>query len=169
MKNKVEITYEEFDKYLKDIEAIMRLNDSIIDVEDEFHKKTKDKSFTLLFPTMAESVVSLLSKIFNDKDEWIDYWVWELDCGKKYKDGMVKEKDGSIIPLKTVSDLWNLLMKNLADTTVCKHYEERDEKRRVGTFCYPVRAGKCTFGNESKNCFCKGNKNNCDMKETYEK
>ena len=104
------------------------------------------------------------SKVFDDKEKWIDYWVWELDCGKEYKDGMVTERDGSNIPLKTPSDLWNLLMRNLDDTTVCEHYKEVDEKRIVGTFCYPVRAGKCVFGKESRNCFCKGNKDRCDMK-----
>lgn len=164
MKNEVEITYDEFEKYLKEIESIMRLTDALIDIEVNFHDKAKDKEFSLWFPTMVDSVITLLAKVFDDKEKWIDYWVWELDCGKEYKDGMVTERDGSNIPLKTPSDLWNLLMRNLDDTTVCEHYKEVDEKRRVGTFCYPVRAGKCVFGNESRNCFCKGNKDRCDMK-----
>ena len=47
---------------------------------------------------------------FNDTDDWISYWMWELDFGKKWKPGTVTI-DGTDVPLGTVDDLWNLLTK----------------------------------------------------------
>lgn len=163
MKNEVEITYEEFEKYLKNIEAIIQLNDSLCDLENEYQKKTKEEmSFSFWFPTMITSVVELLSKVFEDEGEWIGYWIWELDCGKKYKDGDVTFY-GQNVPLKTIEDLWNVLIGNLADKRAnCEYYEEKEEMRRVGTFCYPVRAGKCKAGQSVRNCFCNGDTSKCD-------
>jgi len=57
-----------------------------------------------------KAVLDLLKIAFNDdnKDSWIDYYIYELDFGKKYKDGSVTDNNGSI-PLANHQDLWNLL------------------------------------------------------------
>lgn len=62
-----------------------------------------------------ELLITLLEIIFNDKDHWISYWIFELDCGKDYHPGMALDKDNKEIPLRTEKDLWNLLMENLND------------------------------------------------------
>ena len=49
----------------------------------------------------------------KDKDEWIDYFCFELDFGKKWKEGVITEKDGTDIILKTPEDLYNLLEKQI--------------------------------------------------------
>lgn len=66
-------------------------------------------------PVCTETVIDLLEFIFDDKDEWIGYWAWELDFGGRYEDGDVRSSDGSIIPLKTTEDLYNLLVKNIKE------------------------------------------------------
>lgn len=59
------------------------------------------------------STITLLDKIFEDNTECplIDYFVFELDFGKKYKDGCVKNNDGSIVVLRNLSDLYDALIK----------------------------------------------------------
>ena len=66
-------------------------------------------------PVCTETVIDLLEFIFDDKDEWIGYWAGELDFGERYEDGDVRSSDGSIIPLKTTEDLYNLLVKNIKE------------------------------------------------------
>lgn len=66
-------------------------------------------------PMCTETVIDLLEFIFNDKNQWISYWIFELEFGKRYEDGDVKDADGSNIPLKTVEDLYDLLVRNMKE------------------------------------------------------
>jgi hypothetical protein len=59
---------------------------------------------------LIEAVIVLLKEAVNDTDDWIDYFVWELDFGRDYKDGCVTA-DGKNIPLKTADDLWDILKR----------------------------------------------------------
>lgn len=59
---------------------------------------------------MITLFVQILEKEFNSKDDWIDYYIWELDFGKDYKPGIIKDKSGKDIQLKTPEDLYNLLI-----------------------------------------------------------
>ena len=61
-------------------------------------------------PDCVCATLKLLHYIFEkDVDEWISYFCFELDFGRKYKDGNVLDKDGKCIPLETFDDLYNLL------------------------------------------------------------
>ena len=60
--------------------------------------------------------VGLLGKVMRDtENDWISYWIYELDYGAKYKDGDVTEADGSIIKMATAEDLYNFLVKEYFD------------------------------------------------------
>lgn len=43
-----------------------------------------------------------------DKDDWVDYFVWELDFGKNYEEGMIKIH-GENFELRTAKDLFKLI------------------------------------------------------------
>ena len=60
----------------------------------------------------SDVVIDLLTYIFDDQDEWISYWMSELDFGKEYEDGYIKDRDGKHIPLKTSDNLYDLLVDN---------------------------------------------------------
>lgn len=54
------------------------------------------------------NLVSCLQKLMcDDENEWIDYYLWELDFGKHSGKVMVDDKE---IELTTPSDLYNLLI-----------------------------------------------------------
>ena len=66
----------------------------------------------LSFPDCMNAVLNYLKDIFKDKDEWIDYYIYELECGNLYKPGMVLYHNTEI-PLKTPEDLYDILIDNL--------------------------------------------------------
>lgn len=62
-------------------------------------------------PDCVDTTIKLLHNIFAEKDvdEWISYFCFELDFGKKYKEGMIRDEFGKDIPLSTYDDLYALL------------------------------------------------------------
>lgn len=60
-----------------------------------------------------DDVLMLLQKMFRDTEEWLTYWVYDLDWGNDYKPGCVENEDGSNIELETMRDLYDFLLKNL--------------------------------------------------------
>lgn len=101
-------TYNEFEKALNDVELVWNLNQNISDRIREYNSDAKD-CCEILLPSMDTDVISLLEFIMDDTSGWISYWALELDFGNEYKDGSITEADGTIIPLKTKKDLWNVL------------------------------------------------------------
>ncbi|NCB47633.1 hypothetical protein EOM81_11525 [bacterium] len=55
-------------------------------------------------------LVKLLATVMKDKNSWIEYWLYELECGAKYRTGSITQ-DGKPIKLKTIADLYALLKK----------------------------------------------------------
>ena len=77
------------------------------------------KAFKIILPfdyisgydnhVIIDTMIKLLQELTNDENEWINYFIWELEFGDKYKDGCVKI-DNENIPLRTSEDLWNLIV-----------------------------------------------------------
>ena len=61
------------------------------------------------FLSMIGITKELLEKLCAAKSGWIDYYLYELHGGQNYDDGFVLDNEGNNIPLKTITDLWNLL------------------------------------------------------------
>ena len=62
----------------------------------------------VIYDELLDSIVDLLQYHFKDRNDWINYWLWELDMGKSYKKGGVI-LDGKDVPLKTIEDLYNII------------------------------------------------------------
>lgn len=56
-------------------------------------------------------LVNLLRQITKDDGDWIEYWLYELEQGTKFKLGMVTD-NGKKVRLKTAEDLYRFLRKN---------------------------------------------------------
>lgn len=61
---------------------------------------------------LTDAVINALVALSGDKDkdDWILYFVYDLNFGAKYKEGMVKDKDGSIINISTESKLYDFIL-----------------------------------------------------------
>jgi len=53
-----------------------------------------------------------LETMFNDKSEWISYYIYELNWGKEWKEGCVT-MEGKDVKMKTIEDLHNILINNI--------------------------------------------------------
>lgn len=114
------ISFDEFNKYMIAIEDVCKLQDDIDKVVRKFNYKSKSMA-ELYFPTLIVETISLLSMLVGDVCNWIDYWVFELDFGKKYTVGCVTDENGDNISLNTIEDLWNLIQtENQQNTCSCQ-------------------------------------------------
>lgn len=55
-------------------------------------------------------VVKLLDNMFNT--DLVEYWVYELNYGKEYKEGSVINADGSICDISTPEKLYDILKED---------------------------------------------------------
>jgi hypothetical protein len=79
---------------------------------------TNQKSIDILFPDsfarlsqgerLLDSYIRLLEKICEDTEEWINYFVWDCDCGKNPQNIEINNKKSK---LKTIDDLYKVLTK----------------------------------------------------------
>ena len=97
------LTFEEFNNYIKRIKKQ-------IEYEDSLDKALQEMSpdFGGFFNGAITIALDLLKKIMNDKNERIDYYIYEADWGKTFK--KVYESDGTPIPLETIEDLYNIII-----------------------------------------------------------
>lgn len=58
-------------------------------------------------------LINTLEKMYEDDNGWISYFCYELEFGRKYKPGMIKESNGDEIKLQTPEDLYNFLINEL--------------------------------------------------------
>lgn len=65
----------------------------------------------LFQPTCVDSVIKLLHESFgvSDSDGTIEYFCFELDYGRKWKPGLITDKDGVDIDLSTSGNLYEFL------------------------------------------------------------
>lgn len=86
------------------------------------HDKICSEAFSIILPNdyitqynnsyIIEGLIDLLKYLTNDKDSWIEYFIYELNFGEKYEDGMIKDENDKIIRLRNSSDLYAFLLKN---------------------------------------------------------
>jgi len=86
-----------------------------IAVVDKYHEnlnsffKSNDVDGYIFQPDCSPAILKLLRIIFNDEDDWIDYFCNELEYGKKWKAGMIQDNDGQDIDLSTSEKLYDFL------------------------------------------------------------
>lgn len=103
------MNYENFVKYMNRIVQIIELQDQLDSDLRNYNNKSKDYPASIYMPSLVSEVIQLLEIIMDDETTgWISYWVYELDCGRRYTPATVTQND-QIVPLKTIEDLWKVL------------------------------------------------------------
>ena len=84
-------------------------------------KKLNDSIISDFYNTMSLSIsfevdlVKVLSNMFET--DLLDWWLWELDYGRKFKKGLLIEADKVTKPdLSTAEKLYDYLVSNLKST-----------------------------------------------------
>ena len=62
----------------------------------------------------TKALIYLLKSTMKDSYEWIEYWLYELDCGAKYTNNSVLFNKKPCT-LRSISDLYALLKKEYKD------------------------------------------------------
>lgn len=62
------------------------------------------------------AILDLLAAIFQDKDDWIGYYVYGLNWGKDYSPERVQMETGECVTLSTYEDLFNLLSESVSQS-----------------------------------------------------
>ena len=97
------LTFEEFNDYMKKIKVQLECTNNL----DEALKKMSP-DFGGFFNAAIDIAIDLLKRVMNDEDEWIEYYIYEANWGKTFKE--VYESDGTPIPLETIEDLYNIII-----------------------------------------------------------
>jgi len=83
---------------------------------------------------LQKALVDILVSELEDKGEWIEYFIWELEFGKENKRLKAYGVDGEEIPLKNASDLYDFLIgekeKDRFDRLIDLKYEVRRNKTK---------------------------------------
>ena len=61
---------------------------------------------------------NILEDTFKDESDWFCYFCFDLDFGRKYKDGMITDSDGNNISMNNAEELYEILMENLLQKVV---------------------------------------------------
>jgi hypothetical protein len=103
------MTFKQFEKHILRLKELTEEREKIENVMKK--SKLSDSFNDGLFGTAWYEIliVDILKDAFNDESDWIGYWIYELEFGKTYKQGCVKDRNNKPIPLKTINDLYNLL------------------------------------------------------------
>lgn len=103
------LAFEQFKEALTELVRYIRFDDAVSKLFSDYSKETKfDMDFPYQMP-LVSAIVSVLEAATGDSENgWISYWLFELNCGDDYHDGVVTKNEENI-PLRTIGDLWNLL------------------------------------------------------------
>lgn len=107
------LTKEEFCKYINFIKDRIEAEDKINDL---FTEEFTDSIF-MPYGKCIDKIVSLLSKIMRceDIDAYgttdIDYFIYELDFGKKWPEYSIYDEYDAPIPMRTPEELYDYLIK----------------------------------------------------------
>lgn len=62
---------------------------------------------------ITDALVKVLKKEMDDNGDWINYYLWELNCGKENHRSIVKDGDGKVIPLSNANELYDMLANDI--------------------------------------------------------
>ena len=110
------ITQQQFVKIIAKLKAADDLQNGI----DELMQKSEDNikndfmNASSLQICHEDTVIELLEDMFDDVGEWICYWVYELDYGKKYTKGCAGVDDKPI-DISTSEKLYDFLISEMGE------------------------------------------------------
>lgn len=108
---KLPITREKFKKY---IEAIERINNIDKSIRDILRDNKCDSDFFAPDFSLADELTEVLDILMHKPNEYCDdinYFVFELECGKKYEPGCVTTRDDEPIDFSDADAIYTYLEK----------------------------------------------------------
>ena len=99
------VKFEEFNKWMEEYKTISdtekKINDALQVFSPDFGGFYLEDVHGL--------ILDLLKRIMKDENDWIGYYMFELNWGKDWTENSITDENGQSIKLQTVEDLYNLL------------------------------------------------------------
>lgn len=105
------ISKETFVETMKRLETLDKKMD---DVDDALHALSPDFG-GFYVPDTLEIVIDLLRKIFNDKDDWIGYFVYECDFLNYLEPEDFLDEYNCHVDLTSWNKVYDFLIKNMEE------------------------------------------------------
>ena len=103
--NKYPISKQNFIKYINKLKQLRFLEDSLNSAGELF-------DFSISFGHHEQLIVDILEDAFEDRESnWISYFLYELDFGSKWSEGIVIMDDEDI-SMRDAGDLWDVLVSD---------------------------------------------------------
>ena len=102
-------------EFIEIIDKLREVNDFVDEVNSKA-RKLNEAIISDFFNAASLSIshenllVRLLENMFNDKDI-ISWWLYELDYGRKFKNGYLTDENGIDIDVSTADKLYDYLIK----------------------------------------------------------
>lgn len=58
---------------------------------------------------LENALLEVLKEATGDKANWIEYFCHELDFGKEWTEGSIRDEDGQMVRMQTAGELWDFL------------------------------------------------------------
>lgn len=107
MENKISL--EEFTKIINKIKRARELDNKYYDLMEEFDK---DNYTTSVASYLKQTLIDLLKLVFDDKDDTLEYFIYECDFGELYEKGDWEFEEKNV-KLYTIEDLYSALCGNI--------------------------------------------------------
>ncbi len=99
------------EKFVKAINELQSIETDIEAVHKALQKL--DPDFGGFYLSRVNTlIVQLLQDAAEDKYEYVSYFIYELDYGKKWHKGCITDKNKKDIKLQTAEDLYNYIVEN---------------------------------------------------------
>jgi len=110
---------EKFCEIIQHIELLQEQSERInLILQDLLYKSiTNDfiDAYAFNNPIIEQDLIDALEEMYSDKNHWISYYVYELNCGTDWYKGKITDSQGNDIPLACAEDLWKLIQENVND------------------------------------------------------
>lgn len=105
------VTFKKFDEIIEKVKEFSDFEDTMSDYGIELcYSVAAD---------MADEIIKLLALLIDDKENWISWYCWEADFGRKNKDGFnIVEINGKEYKIDSTKKLWNLIKQESQEKIV---------------------------------------------------
>jgi hypothetical protein len=115
------ISKENFIKYINKLKELYDIQNAINEAG------CKLENFTISFAEYEQIVVDILIDTFDDKEDWLSYYIYEINFGRDYKPGTISI-NGKDVLMSNAGELYDLLMENISLPKVCSFGDKVYEK-----------------------------------------
>lgn len=105
------MTQQQFTKLMERFKKLYQEVERVSDVINESSASDVYHPLPFGFGYLSDIWLDTIKEAMNDEGNLISYWIYELDFGRKAKKGTVEDGNGKNLPIKTISDLYNIINK----------------------------------------------------------